>query len=76
MNATMRFLVWGTMPLGAFLGGVLGSTIGIRQTLLVVAICGFVPVLPILFSPLRKMRDLPKYVSPDETPSPVTESSY
>jgi predicted MFS family arabinose efflux permease len=76
MNATMRFLVWGTMPLGAFLGGVLGSTIGIRQTLLVVAICGFVPVLPILFSPLRKMRELPKYVSPDETPSPVTESSH
>ena len=26
MNATMRFFVWGTIPLGAFLGGVLGST--------------------------------------------------
>ncbi|MDQ1549967.1 MAG: hypothetical protein QOD27_1625, partial [Microbacteriaceae bacterium] len=36
MNATMRFLVWGTMPLGGFLGGVLGATIGVRETLLVV----------------------------------------
>ena len=76
MNATMRFLVWGTLPLGAFLGGVLGSTIGIRHTLLVAAIAGFVPVLPILFSPLRRMRELPKFVSPDETPSPITESSH
>jgi MFS family permease len=76
MNATMRFLVWGTLPLGAFLGGVLGSTIGIRNTLLAAAIAGFVPVLPIVFSPLRKLRELPQYVSPDETASPVSESSH
>ncbi len=40
MNATIRFLVWGTMPLGGLVGGVLGSTIGIRPTLLVAAIGG------------------------------------
>ena len=45
MNATMRFLVWGTMPLGGLLGGILGSAIGTRRTLLVVAI-GFVADLP------------------------------
>jgi MFS family permease len=32
MNATMRFLVWGTMPIGAFVGGILGNTIGLRPT--------------------------------------------
>ncbi len=61
MNATIRFFVWGTIPLGAFLGGVLGSTIGLRPTLWVAAIAGTTAVLPVLFSPLRHMRELPTY---------------
>ena len=65
MNATMRFFVWGTIPLGTFLGGVLGSTIGVRETLLVAAIGGVVPVLPVFFSPLRRMKDLPVYTEPE-----------
>ncbi len=65
MNATMRFLVWGTIPLGAFLGGVLGSTIGVRPTLLVAAIGGSLCVLPVFFSPLRRMRELPQYAEPE-----------
>lgn len=64
MNATMRFLVWGTIPLGAFLGGVLGSTIGVRETLLVAAIGGCVAFLPVFLSPLRRMRELPRYEQP------------
>ena len=65
MNATMRFFVWGTIPLGAFIGGTLGATIGIRPTLLVAAIGGIVPIVPVFFSPLRRMRELPRYVDPD-----------
>jgi MFS family permease len=65
MNATMRFLVWGTMPLGGFLGGVLGSLIGVRETLLVVAIGGALAFVPVYFSPLRRMRELPSYDDPD-----------
>ena len=76
MNATMRFFVWGTMPLGAIIGGALGSSIGVRNALLVAAIGECLPVLPVFFSPLRTMRELPQYVSPDETASPVTESSH
>jgi MFS family permease len=74
MNATMRFLVWGTMPLGGLLGGVLGSAIGVRATLLVAAIGGCVAVFPVYFSPLRWMRELPSYVSDSETPRPLVES--
>ena len=70
MNATMRFFVWGTIPIGAFLGGVLGSTIGIRPTLLVAAIGGSVALLPVFFSPLRTMRELPKYID-DGDPAEV-----
>jgi MFS family permease len=75
MNATMRFLVWGTMPLGGLLGGILGSAIGVRDTLLVAAIGGCVAVLPVYFSPLRRQRELPSYVSDDETKSPLAEST-
>jgi MFS family permease len=61
MNATMRFLVWGTMPLGALIGGVLGSAIGVRDTLLVAAIGSCLAFVPVFFSPLRRMRELPSY---------------
>jgi MFS family permease len=64
MNATMRFLVWGTIPLGAFLGGILGTVIGVRHTLLVAAIGGCLPFLAVFLSPLRTMRELPHYTEP------------
>jgi predicted MFS family arabinose efflux permease len=61
MNATMRFLVWGTLPLGAFVGGLLGGAIGVRATLLVAAVGGALAFVPPLLSPLRTMRELPSY---------------
>lgn len=64
MNATMRFFVWGTMPLGALLGGVLGSWLGVRETLLVAAIGGSLAWLPPFLSPMRRMRELPTYREP------------
>ena len=78
MNATMRFLVWGTMPLGGLLGGILGATLGVRGALLVAAIGGCLSVLPVFFSPLRHLRTLPSYVEdvPDGgTNSPLVEST-
>lgn len=68
MNATMRFLVWGTMPLGGVLGGVLGSWLGVRPALLVAAIGGCLAFLPVLLSPLRTMRELPSYDELDAVP--------
>jgi MFS family permease len=80
MNATMRFLVWGTMPLGGLLGGVLGSVIGVRHTLFVVAIGQCLIFLPVYLSPLRHQRELPSYEELDpiiprsEMTSPLAES--
>ena len=37
MNAAYRLVGWGTMPLGALLGGVLAETLGLRATFLVAA---------------------------------------
>jgi MFS family permease len=72
MNATMRFLVWGTMPLGAFIGGVLGATLGVRTTLLIAAIGGALAFIPVYFSPLRTMRELPSYEQPEQIFDEVT----
>jgi MFS family permease len=59
MNATMRFMVWGTIPIGSFMGGVLGNTIGLRPTLWVGAIGGCLTFLPVLFSPVRSLERIP-----------------
>ncbi|MGH3273289.1 MAG: MFS transporter [Streptosporangiaceae bacterium] len=61
MNATMRFLVWGTLPLGGVIGGALGTLIGVRPTLFVAAVGGTIAFLPVFLSPLRRMRELPSY---------------
>jgi MFS family permease len=56
MNATMRFMVWGTLPLGSLLGGALGTVIGLRPTLWVGAVGGLLAVLPVALSPVRSLR--------------------
>jgi Na+/melibiose symporter-like transporter len=59
MNASMRFLVWGTLPLGGLLGGVLGSTVGVRNSLWVAGGGGTLAIFWLIFSPVRKLRDFP-----------------
>jgi Na+/melibiose symporter-like transporter len=59
MNASMRFLVWGTIPLGAFLASALSSTIGVTNTLLVGLIGGAFAFLWVLLSPVRSLKENP-----------------
>jgi MFS family permease len=63
MNAAVRWIVWGTMPLGAIIGGALGSTIGIRPTLWIGFVGSWAAGFFVYFSPLRKMRDIPTQLS-------------
>jgi MFS family permease len=60
MNASIRFLVWGPMPVGALLGGVLGQELGIVPTLWVLSALTLVAAFPVLVSPLISMRELPR----------------
>lgn len=62
MNATMRFLVWGTMPIGGVIGGILGSTIGLHNTIWVAVILGFTPTIWPFLSPIRHVRVMPEQV--------------
>jgi predicted MFS family arabinose efflux permease len=66
MNATMRFLVWGTMPVGGMLGAVLGDAVGARTTLTIAAVGTMFAFLPVLLSPLRGIRELPRPTGDDE----------
>ena len=59
MNASMRFLVWGTIPLGSLTGGALGEVVGIHTTLLIGAIGGLLAVLWVFFSPVRVLIQTP-----------------
>jgi MFS family permease len=66
MNAAMRFMVWGTMPIGALVGGILGNTFGLRPTLWVAAIGGLFAFVPPLLSPVRSLERIPE--AAEETP--------
>ncbi len=80
MNATMRFIVWGTIPLGTMTGGFLGGAIGLRETIWVGAIASLFAFIPVALGPVRSMMTMPEPVTDivgeavDETPRPVTGS--
>ncbi|MDA1359656.1 MFS transporter [Glycomyces luteolus] len=67
MNATVRFLAWGLSAIGALIGGVLGELVGARATLWIGAAGVCLAFLPVFFSPLRNLRDLPR---PEAEPEP------
>jgi predicted MFS family arabinose efflux permease len=65
LNASRRFIVWGAIPLGALVGGLLATVFGLHAALWVGAIGSCTCFLPILFSPLRTLRDMPTEQEPD-----------
>lgn len=62
MNATMRTIVWGTIPVGSFLGGVLAGALGAVPTLVVgVAVSGC-SALWIVLGPIFRLKKQPEPV--------------
>jgi MFS family permease len=55
-----RTVNYGIRPVGAVLGGMLGTIIGVRPALWVATIGALLGVLWVVFSPLRTMRELPE----------------
>ncbi|HUD38864.1 MAG TPA: MFS transporter [Streptosporangiaceae bacterium] len=72
MNAAIRWIVWGTLPLGGLIGGVLGSAsvLGIRPTLWLSVTGSWAAGFWVLFSPLRRMRDIPADTGPPASGGP------
>jgi MFS family permease len=59
MNASIRCLVWGVMPIAALVSGLLGGLIGVLPTMWIAFGGGMLAGLFVLFSPLPRMRELP-----------------
>jgi MFS family permease len=53
MNATMRTIVWGTIPIGSVVGGILGTVIGVVPTIVLGGFIALLAVGWILAGPIR-----------------------
>jgi MFS family permease len=60
MNAAMRWIVWGTIPLGALAGGALAEAYSLRLTLWVGAAGALVAILPVALTSVRSIRTIPE----------------
>ncbi|KUM79821.1 MFS transporter [Streptomyces curacoi] len=68
MSATARFVSWGGIPVGGVVGGASGSVFGATATLWIGAAGMTLSVFPVLLSPVRTMRELPKVKDPTGVP--------
>jgi MFS family permease len=66
MNASMRWIVWGTIPLGTITGGALATAYDLRTALWVGAIGGAFTFLPVVLSSVRSIKEMPEPVSAAE----------
>jgi MFS family permease len=62
MNGTVRFFIWGTMPLGALIGGFAAELIGQRQTLAVACVA-----LTVAYLPLLRLRPIASSILEEQT---------
>ena len=59
MNASIRFIVWGVLPIGGFIAGLLATGIGVVPTIIIGAVGALLAGIPVYFSKLRRMKQLP-----------------
>ena len=62
MNASMRWIVWGTMPIGSLIGGAIATSYSIETALWVGAIGGAFTFLPVLLTPVAEIKEMPAQV--------------
>jgi MFS family permease len=72
VTATMRFLIFGTSPFGALLGGILGSWLGIRDAMWVLLGAAALSGTLLLTRALTARRDLPEHPAAAPGPRPVS----
>jgi MFS family permease len=72
-NASRRFVVWGVIPLGGVVAGVLAETIGLQETIVLGSFGGLLAVVPILVSPIRSLGHMSELE--DQSPAIASASS-
>jgi len=60
MNASVRFCVWGVMPIAALLAGVLGTWLGVVPTMWIAAVGQLLSALCVVIGPFWALRELPQ----------------
>ncbi|MCW2879229.1 MAG: transporter [Sphaerisporangium sp.] len=73
VSVSMQFVNYGTIPLGALLGGALGDSIGTRPSMWIMTGGLALTGLVLLTGPLRRHRDLP--TAPEALEAPCSEPS-
>ncbi|MYS19642.1 Transmembrane secretion effector [Streptomyces sp. DvalAA-14] len=72
MNASYRLVLFGTVPIGALLGGSLAAAFGLRAALVVGVIGIAAPVAWLTFSPVFRLREMPDGpIEPDLEANPA-----
>jgi predicted MFS family arabinose efflux permease len=61
VNAAMHLMFHGVWPLGALAGGMLAGACGVRRAMLVGALGLLLSNLWLIWSPIRRLRALPRY---------------
>jgi MFS family permease len=67
LTATASFVNYGTIPLGALLGGTLGELLGLGPALWITTAGVPLAGLVLVFSPIRRHRDLPTHAPADSS---------
>lgn len=67
MNASVRFVVWGVMPIAALLSGALGTWLGVVPTMWIGAVGQVLACLFVVIAPFWTMRELPDVHSESAT---------
>ncbi|MFD8456056.1 MFS transporter [Streptomyces antimycoticus] len=71
LTASSAFISYGMLPLGALLGGALGTALGLRAAMWITSAGMPLAGLVLLFSPIRRSRDLPAS-APAQPRAPAT----
>lgn len=61
MNATIRFFIWGVMPISSLIAGWIGNVYGVTTAMTIGAIGVLFSSAWVVFSPIRTMRELPNH---------------
>jgi MFS family permease len=69
LNASRRFIVWGTIPLGSLAGGAIASWLGLSAALWIGAVGACLCFIPVALSPIRHIREMPTEPEPDPSVS-------
>lgn len=63
VGASYQFVSWGALPLGALVGGLVGEQLGLAAAVALGGACGLLGLLPLVLSPLPRLRVVPAAAS-------------